>query len=192
MTRYLAKLAPAFKDATKILLTGISAGGFGAAANYPQTARAFAPVPVYSLDDSGPPMEDPYVTKCLQQKWADTWGFDKTVLADCGSDCPDPTNYTLDATIHTAKQYPNIPFGLVEDTDDMIITLFYAVRHDELHGGLRAARSGPPSPAGLPRRARAKLACAAGVTNAAGFIFQGHGPYVAARLDELRHGDGRR
>ncbi len=53
---------------TKVLLTGISAGGFGAAANYPQVARAFAPVPVYDLDDSGPPgAEDPYLPKCLQQ-----------------------------------------------------------------------------------------------------------------------------
>ncbi|MGH7437190.1 MAG: pectin acetylesterase-family hydrolase, partial [Polyangiaceae bacterium] len=170
MTRYLAKLAPAFKDASKILLTGISAGGFGAAANYPQTARAFDPIPVYSLDDSGPPMEDPYAPKCLQQKWAEIWGFDKTVLADCGSDCPDPTNYTIDATIHTAKKYPNIPFGLVEDTDDGIITTFYGF------GMMNCTATfgmvpGDMFTAGLLDE-RAKLA-AAGVTNAAGFIFQG-------------------
>ena len=66
MTRYLARIVPTFPGLTKVLLTGVSAGGFGAAANYPQTARAFGSVPVYDLDDSGPPMEDPYAAKCLQ------------------------------------------------------------------------------------------------------------------------------
>jgi hypothetical protein len=172
MTRYLARLAPTFKTATKVVLTGISAGGFGAAANYPQTARAFAPIPVYSLDDSGPPMEDPYVPKCLQQQWATVWGFDKTILADCGSACTDPTNYTLDAVIHTAKLYPNIPFGLVEDTDDSVITLFYGFGDNSCASTLLPTPvSGATFTAGLLDE-RAKLQ-AAGITNAAGFIFQG-------------------
>ncbi len=170
MTRYLAKLAPAYKDATKILLTGISAGGFGAAANYPQTARAFDPIPVYSLDDSGPPMDDPYVPKCLQQKWSELWGFDKTILADCGSDCPDKTNFTLAATIHTAKKYPNIPFCLVEDTDDSVITLFYGFGMMNCTAAFGVVDQATFT-AGLLDE-RTKLA-AAGVTNAAGFIFQG-------------------
>jgi hypothetical protein len=172
MARYLARLAPTFKTASKVLLTGISAGGFGAAANYPQTARAFAPIPVYDLDDSGPPMEDPYVPKCLQQGWAQVWGFDKTVLADCGADCPDPTNYTLDAVIHTAKAYPKIPFGLLDDTDDSVITLFYGF------GANNCASTIIPTPltqatftAGLLDE-RTKLQ-AAGVTNSGSFIFQG-------------------
>jgi hypothetical protein len=187
MTRYLAKLAPAFKDASKILLTGISAGGFGAAANYPQTATAFAPIPVYSLDDSGPPMEDPYVPACLQQKWSDLWGFQKTILADCGSDCPDKTNYTLAATIHTAKKYPNIPFGLVEDTDDSVITLFYGFGMMNCTTPLGRVDQATFT-AGLLDE-RAKLA-AAGVTNAAGFIFQGtaHTSLHAGTFDTVTAG----
>jgi hypothetical protein len=189
MTRYLAKLAPAFKDASKILLTGISAGGFGAAANYPQTARAFDPIPVYSIDDSGPPMEDPYAPQCLQQKWAELWGFDKTVLADCGSDCPDPTNYTIDATIHTAKKYPNIPFGLVEDTDDSVITLFYGFGMNNCAASFGVV-TGQMFTAGLLDE-RTKLA-AAGVTNAAGFIFQGtaHTSLHASTFDTVMAGGG--
>ncbi len=170
MTRFLARLVPTFSDVTKVLLTGVSAGGFGAAVNYPQTARAFAPTPVYSLDDSGPPMEAPYVPNCLQQEWSELWGFDKTILADCGSDCPDPTNYTLDATIHTAKLYPHIPFGLVEDTDDSVITLFYGFGADNCTSAFSVV-TGDMFTAGLLDE-RTKLA-AAGVTNAAGFIFQG-------------------
>jgi hypothetical protein len=172
MTRYLARLVPTFKDATKVLLTGISAGGFGAAANYPQTAKAFAPIPVYDLDDSGPPMDDPYVPKCLQKQWSDIWGFENTILADCGPDCPDHTNYTLDATIHTAKLYPNVPFGLVEDTDDSVITLFYGFGANNCAAAvIPSIVSGQQFTAGLLDE-RAKVQ-AAGLHNVGGFIFQG-------------------
>jgi Pectinacetylesterase len=170
VTRFLAKLAPTFKSITKVLLTGMSAGGFGAAANYQQVARAFAPIPVYDLDDSGPPMEDPYVPKCLQKAWADLWGFDKTILADCGNDCPDPTNYTIDAVLHAARLYPKIPFGLVEDTDDSVITLFYGFGNNDCTAGFGLV-PGSTFTAGLLDE-RTKLQ-AAGITNSGSFIFQG-------------------
>ena len=189
MTRYLARLVPTFPSVTKVLLTGVSAGGFGAAANYPQTARAFGSVPVYSLDDSGPPMSDPYAASCLQKAWADTWGFDKTVLADCGSDCPDPTNYTIDATIHTAKMYPNIPFGLVEDTDDMIITLFYGFGANNCaNSALPTALTGAMFTAGL-LDSRMKLAA---YPNIGGFIFQGmdHTTLGGSSFDTRTAGSG--
>ena len=51
----LKRIVPSFPGLTKVLLTGVSAGGFGAASNYVQMAKAFGSVPVYELDDSGPP-----------------------------------------------------------------------------------------------------------------------------------------
>lgn len=169
MTRYLKRIVPTFPGLTKVLLTGISAGGFGAAANYVQTAQAFGSVPVYDLDDSGPPMEDPYAPKCLQQEWAQLWGFDKTILAECGADCPDPTNYTIDDTIHVAKLYPNIPFGLIDDTDDSVITLFYGFGADNCMSAIPSPLSATTFTQGL-LDSRAKLAA---YPNVGGFIFQG-------------------
>jgi hypothetical protein len=189
MTRYLARLVPTFPGLSKVLLTGVSAGGFGAAANYPQTARAFAPVPVYDLDDSGPPMGDPYVPKCLQKAWAELWGFDKTILADCGSDCPDPTNYTIDATIHGAKMYPHVPFGLVEDTDDMVITFFYGFGANNCAASaIPSALSGATFTAGL-LDSRMKLAA---YPNVGGFIFQGtdHTTLGGSNFDARTAGGG--
>jgi Pectinacetylesterase len=187
ITRDLARIVPTFPGLSKVLLTGISAGGFGAAANYVQTAKAFGTVPVYELDDSGPPMGAPYVPNCLQKAWADTWGFDKTILADCGSDCPDPTNYTVDATIHVAKLYPHIPFGLIEDTDDMIITLFYGFGANNCANAV-APLSGGMFTAGL-LDSRAKLAT---YPNIGGFIFQGseHTTLGGASFDTRTAGGG--
>jgi hypothetical protein len=171
MTKYLAHLAPTFTGLSKVLLTGISAGGFGAAANYVQTAKAFAPVPVYELDDSGPPMADPYLPSCLQQQWVDVWGFDKTILADCGSDCPDHSNYSIDATIHVAKLYPQIPFGLIDSVDDGTITIFYGFGANNCMSPIPMQVSAMQYEAGL-LDARSKLT-AAGITNVGGFIFPG-------------------
>jgi hypothetical protein len=189
VTRDLARIVPSFPGLTKVLLTGISAGGFGAAANYVQTAKAFGSVPVYSLDDSGPPMEDPYAASCLQKEWADTWGFDKTILAECGTDCPDPSNYTIDATIHVAKMFPKIPFGLVEDTDDMIITFFYGFGDNNCAAAaLPTALTGATFTAGL-LDSRMKLAA---YPNVGGFIFVGtdHTTLGGASFDTRTAGGG--
>ncbi len=191
MQRDLARLVPTFPNLTKVLLTGISAGGFGAAINYPQTANAFAPVPVYSLDDSGPPMSDPYLASCLQSEQATLWGLDKTLLVNCGPDCADHSNYSIDAVIHTVREYPNIPFGLIEDTDDNTITSFYGYGANNCAATfIPTAVTGPQFTAGLLDE-RKKLA-AAGVHNVASYIFQDtrHTTLAAQYFDTQTAGGG--
>jgi len=126
MGAFLQRIVPTFPGLTQVLLTGVSAGGFGASANFGQVTRAFAPVPVAVLDDSGPSMRDPFLTGCLQQEQVNLWGFDKTVLAECGCDCPDITNYPIDAIKHGLKVNPNAPFALLDATGDSVIRMFYA------------------------------------------------------------------
>jgi len=124
----LDRIVPTFPGTTKVLLTGVSAGGFGASANYVQTARHFGslavPPPVYLLDDSGPPMEAPYLAECMQSEFASLWGMGGA-LADCGSDCSDPSSYFIDFAKHIGKAYPSVPFGLIESSQDAVISLFF-------------------------------------------------------------------
>ncbi len=120
----LDRIVPTFPGLTKVLLTGISAGGFGASANYVQAARHFGSTPIYLLDDSGPPMEAPYLATCMQTQFATLWGMGGA-LADCGSDCSDPSTYFIDFAKHVAKTYPNVPFGLIDSSEDAIISLFF-------------------------------------------------------------------
>ncbi len=122
---YLQRIIPTFPGVTQVLLTGISAGGFGAAANYIQVANRFGSVPVYLLDDSGPLMDSPYVPACLAQLFVQTWSLDKTILADCGSDCSDASHTLIDFMIHLAKTYPTVPMGLIDSTGDSVITQFF-------------------------------------------------------------------
>jgi len=93
-----------------------------------QTARHFGslavPPPVYMLDDSGPPMEAPYLAECMQSEFASLWGMGGA-LADCGSDCSDPSSYFIDFAKHIGKAYPSVPFGLIESSQDAVISLFF-------------------------------------------------------------------
>jgi hypothetical protein len=122
---YLEKLRPLFPAVTQVLLTGVSAGGFGSLANYVQVARAFAPVPVIELDDSGPPMGAPYVAACLASHWIQMWNLDKTVLADCGADCSDPAQLLIGFQKHLAKTYADRSFALIDSTGDWVISTFF-------------------------------------------------------------------
>jgi hypothetical protein len=122
---YLKRIVPTFANATQVLLTGISAGGFGATGNYVQVANAFGSVPVYLIDDSGPYMDSPYVAPCLAQSFAQTWNLQATLLRDCGDDCSDPSHYFIDYQKHLARTYPSVPMGLIESTGDSTIAYFF-------------------------------------------------------------------
>jgi hypothetical protein len=68
---YLPRLASTFRDADRVVLTGMSAGGYGAAYNFVQVQRAFSWVDVTMVDDSGPTLATRYTPTCLQQQWRD-------------------------------------------------------------------------------------------------------------------------
>ncbi|HTB75438.1 MAG TPA: pectin acetylesterase-family hydrolase [Polyangiaceae bacterium] len=145
----LQRIVPSFPGVTKVLLTGISAGGFGAASDYVQVAQAFGSVPVYEIDDSGPPMPDPYNPKCLLTEQVNLWGFDKTILKDCGSDCSDLGTFPIDFAKHVGKTYPKVPFGLIESTDDGVITDFFGFGAENCTATLPAQVTAATFTAGL-------------------------------------------
>jgi hypothetical protein len=125
ITAYLARIVPTFPHLDQVLLTGVSAGGFGSMANYVHVVRAFGGVPVSLLDDSGPFMDAPYVALCLSQSWVSTWALDQTVLADCGPSCANDGHFLIDYVKHAVGAYPTTTFGLVDSTDDAVITQFF-------------------------------------------------------------------
>src|SRR5262249_8867689 len=122
---YLSRLVPTFPTTTRILLTGQSAGGFGAALEYVQVARAFGAVgaTVDLVDDSGPCMANPYLAPCLEQNVSKLWGLTDTFIAnDCGPDSSDPQNDLVLYWQHLPKTYPNARFGFVDSTGDSVMS----------------------------------------------------------------------
>ena len=124
---FLNRLVPTFADAEQVLLTGVSAGGFGASANTEFVQWAFGSVPVVMIDDSGPAMSNKYLPSCLTDGYRTYWGLDKTIIKLCGSDCTQGGDYTIDYVKHLAKVAPNTRAGLIESNQDQVIRWFYGV-----------------------------------------------------------------
>ncbi len=122
---FLKRLASTFPATEQILLTGVSAGGFGAAANFGQTVRIFPAAKVNLVDDSGPLMREPPLAQCLQEQWTTLWKLDTTVLAECGADCAGQADPLMAATKHWAKVKSGQAQGLISATGDQTIRFFF-------------------------------------------------------------------
>ncbi|HEY5944972.1 MAG TPA: pectin acetylesterase-family hydrolase, partial [Kofleriaceae bacterium] len=122
-TAFLERWVPSF-ESDHVVLSGSSAGGFGAAVNFAQTQRAFGSTEVTLIDDSGPPMSADVFPPCLQALWRTTWGLDKTMLTECGADCSDPDKFIEDTFAHVRTTFPAMHGGLFSSTGDQTIRTF--------------------------------------------------------------------
>ena len=120
---------------TDVVLAGMSGGGFGVVVNYDQVATAYGSVPVTMIDDSGPPMADPYLPQCLQSELVTLWSLDKTVLVACGDDCVgdggvDTGHFAINVLKHLGKKYPTRILGIMDSTGDATISSFFGFGAD--------------------------------------------------------------
>ncbi|HVW27545.1 MAG TPA: pectin acetylesterase-family hydrolase [Polyangiaceae bacterium] len=127
MKLFIGRLVPTFKDkVSRVVLTGSSAGGFGAALNYSMVQDAFGSVLVTAVDDSGPPFDDMYMPPCMQKLWRDNWGFDDAFPPDC-MECKQADGAGM---VHYAdflmKKHPNGTVAIISSIQDEVIRLFYS------------------------------------------------------------------
>jgi hypothetical protein len=127
LTAFLHRIIPTFQTPEKVLLTGVSAGGFGASSNAAFVQYAFGSVPITVIDDSGPTFSNKYLPKCLTQTYVTTWGLDKSILEDCGSACMADADYSVQFLDYTAKRATDRFNGLIESDQDSIIRGFYGI-----------------------------------------------------------------
>ena len=133
---------------SQVLLTGQSAGGFGAAYNYDQVATIFGDVPVDLLDDSGPPLSNMYLTPCFQEIVRTAWNLDETAPADC-EDCIDEEGGGLVHLIdHVSEKYPERRFGVVSSMMDETIRFFYGFGYPDCENPM-IPMDGPDFAAGI-------------------------------------------
>lgn len=147
---FLDRIVPTIKDVEQVLLTGRSAGGFGAALAADLVARTFPPEVTFTLvDDSGPPMNSEYLQPCLQKAWREIWGFESTILRDCGTACPDPNNFAVDWSMFLAKKYARAKAGVISASADSVISLFYGFGANECTALIPVSLSAADFEAGL-------------------------------------------
>ena len=127
---FLNRIVPTFKDAEQVLLTGASAGGFGAASNGVFVQWAFGDIPVTVIDDSGPTFSEMYLPKCLSQTYLKSWGLDGSVLDDCDGMCDGSMDYSLQFLEYSGAHSAGHFNGLIESDQDSIIRGFFGIGTD--------------------------------------------------------------
>jgi hypothetical protein len=134
MEKYLQRVVPTFPNPARVLLTGISAGGFGASSTAVLVQRAYPNEKMMMIDDSGPPQSGEVVPPCLQQRMREVWGLDKSILKDCGAACPNPNNYQADMGVYLVKTFNDRPSGLISSIHDEIIAGFFGAGNNNCTG----------------------------------------------------------
>ncbi len=142
----LEQIVPTFATASHVVVTGQSAGGFGAAFNYDRIAEAWPKAKVTLLDDSGPPFADMYLAPCLQATWRNLWNLNDTIPADCDACFGGDGGGISNLAPYLAEKFPDQHFGLISSLRDTVIRTFFGYGLNNCAGGIY---TGPMFEAGL-------------------------------------------
>lgn len=150
----LERVVPTFKDSVnEIVLSGMSAGGFGVAWNWMYFQDAFGDIPVHALDDSGPPLGPEYLPECLQAHVGgpNIWGWAGSIHPAC-TDCDASTGRVVRPLMDVALgRAGDQRFALLSNDEDGVIKTFFGYGENDC-GSLNSFLSSYPQgkyPAGL-------------------------------------------
>jgi len=124
----------AFPLVKTLVVTGESAGGFGATINY-DFIRSHWSGPGYRgilLDDSGPVLDDEAVSPCLQGLWRTTWNINASLPAGCP--CVGNAGNMASVWKYLMEKYPTDSFGLISSVQDIVISAFFSFGENQCSG----------------------------------------------------------
>lgn len=120
---YLERLVPTFAGSNRIVLSGTSAGGFGAIMNHPRMQLAFGSTRVDLIDDAGPWLPNPWLPEELEQTIRPAWGLAGTLPSACTGCATD-----LAAIFpFAADQSPNSRFALLTFSQDNVVKSYMSL-----------------------------------------------------------------
>lgn len=122
---YTDMIVAASAPVSRVVVSGASAGGFGALYNYDRIERAFGNRPVFLLDDSGPPLPDQWLTPCLQSQMREYWNLNATLPADCAACTAANGGGLANAVAYLADQHTDQRMGLIAANTDGVIRSFF-------------------------------------------------------------------
>ena len=112
------RVAATWPNPRRLVVSGSSAGGYGAVFNY-QTLRAYFPeARGYLVDDSGPPLRDNDIPPGFRDAWIAAWGLDGAF----DSVCPTCRNDFSQVFPTIAARYPKDRLSLLSYNRDRTIS----------------------------------------------------------------------
>lgn len=126
MREYLARIVPTFPTATRVLLTGRSAGGLGALVNHELVQQSFDCVRVDTFSDSGGPLPDMYLRPCLQSLVRGLWDLAPAIPDTCVQCSCQPDGGGLSNVFpYLSARFPSSNIGFLSYTEDGTMRGFY-------------------------------------------------------------------
>jgi hypothetical protein len=115
---FLAARLPA---PARLVVSGASAGGFGALLAHDALRGRWPEAKGYLVDDSGPPLVGGDFSPALRAAWAVAWRLDEAVVPLCGEECLLDLSLTIPAI---ARRWPADRLALLSTTRDEVIRAF--------------------------------------------------------------------
>jgi hypothetical protein len=122
---FIGRLVPTFEAGLeRVIVTGSSAGSFGAALNFSMISDAFG-VQADAILDSGMPFDDEFWPTCLQKTWRDLFGLDEALPPDCEQCFKADGGGLLGMSDFLMTKHPAARLAYVSSIRDEVIRLFF-------------------------------------------------------------------
>ena len=125
MEKIIGRVQPTFASSTKVVVTGSSAGSFGAALNFSMIQDAFGNTPVTIIGDSGVPFDDQFMFTCMQKRWRETWGL--ALPSDCQECKQADGGGMIGLADFLIKKHPKAKLAIISSMQDEVMRLFFSV-----------------------------------------------------------------
>jgi hypothetical protein len=130
---FLPRLAATWPAPRRLVVTGASAGGFGALLNYDTIRSRWPAAEGRLVDDSGPPLDGAAISPDLLAAWRASWGVDALLGPLCGTACR--TSFAP-ALTETAARWPADRLALLSSLRDLVISSYFQLSSSEFEAAL--------------------------------------------------------
>jgi hypothetical protein len=132
---FLRRLAVTWPAPRRLVVSGASAGGFGALLEYDAVRRRWPAAQGFLVDDSGPPLGEGAISPALLAAWREAWGIDPLLEPLCGPACETAFGPALGAV---AARWPEDRLAILSSLRDSVIAGYFQLPAAAFEGHLRA------------------------------------------------------
>ncbi|MEM9862806.1 MAG: pectin acetylesterase-family hydrolase [Myxococcota bacterium] len=130
----LARIVATRPSATRVLMTGSSAGGYGASFNLATARTAYPSARIDLISDGGPLLAAPALRESRRDEWLAAWG--REVFDQCAG-CADDWSRIYSAA---AAADPTARVALLSWSVDPVIAFYFDSEESEFASGLESAQ----------------------------------------------------
>ena len=129
---FLSRVASTWSDPARVVVSGSSAGGYGAALTYDLTRKTFPDARMYLIDDAGPLLEGDAVPAAERTAWISAWNIGGFIDQMCKG-CRDDFSLLHNQLI---RRYPNDRLALLSSLQDATIRAYFMLTPEAFQAAL--------------------------------------------------------